>query len=53
MRYAILYLEDSDKARFFDLKNRVENDYVFILVTAQDVPYAVILWYVSKIIYSS
>ena len=25
---AILYLENSDKARFSDLKNRVENDYV-------------------------
>ena len=26
--YAILYLENSDKARFAVLKNRVENDYV-------------------------
>ena len=25
---AILYIENSDKARFYDLKKRVENDYV-------------------------
>ena len=28
MLYAILYLENSDKSRFYDLKNRVENEYV-------------------------
>ena len=28
MLYAILYIENSDKARFSDLKRRVENDYV-------------------------
>ena len=28
MLCAILYLENSDKARFADLKKRVENDYV-------------------------
>ena len=28
MLYAILYLENSDKARFSDLKNCVENYYV-------------------------
>ena len=28
MLCAILYLEISDKARFADLKNRIENDYV-------------------------
>ena len=28
MLCAILYLENSDKARFPDLKKRVENDYV-------------------------
>ena len=28
MLCAILYLENSDKARFDDLKKRVENDYV-------------------------
>ena len=26
--YAILYLENSDKARFSDLRKRVKNDYV-------------------------
>ena len=28
MLWAILYLENSDKARFYDLKKRIENDYV-------------------------
>ena len=28
MLCAILYLENLDKARFADLKNRIENDYV-------------------------
>ena len=28
MLCAILYLENSDKARFSDLKKRIENDYV-------------------------
>ena len=28
MRYAILYLENSDKAKFADLKKCSENDYV-------------------------
>ena len=28
MLCAILYLENSDKARFADLKKRIENDYV-------------------------
>ena len=28
MLCAIIYLENSDKARFSDLKKRVENDYV-------------------------
>ena len=28
MLCAILYLDNSDKASFADLKNRVENDYV-------------------------
>ena len=26
--YTIIYLQNSDKARFYDLKNRAENDYV-------------------------
>ena len=28
MLYAILYLENPDKARFANLKKRIENDYV-------------------------
>ena len=28
MLYAILYMENSDKARFSDLKKHTENDYV-------------------------
>ena len=28
MLFAILYFENSDKARFTDLKKRVENDYI-------------------------
>ena len=28
MLYTILYIDNSDKARFSDLKKRVENDYV-------------------------